>query len=527
MLEVARGIVGESCVDKFENYLALGPCGDVEQYVHYLNISGVEAKVRFREALKSMVKRLESNGCTDVVIAAHLTYLAGYSVTPNPIVPEVLRIAEDVRVIHVADDWYDIIIKVARSALERGGECERLELGYTIDPETVVNWRGADFSLASLSEEIGASKWYLIAAKHPLSVFQRLLEEALGVKSYLKAYISHPIRSVRRLYAEIKCLTASLKGCKTLDSISFTQFPLVTMIEGFKSYVKELLEERHNGVVLFEPTAIDELLLDAHCGGDGRCTIKKLLLEPRRESRWPYPQDTMAEYTYGGSDVKSTLKSALTALRGEKLDDYIEGLSRVGEATRMLSGAERALEYAFSRIKEALEEQVEARDYKYVEQSDILVAASPALLYCGDDGEVKLSLLPSRGVSDEVKRATALSKPIYFYVLPVSIDSLTYSLLKYAGLSLREEGSVKRLLVKAFEAKGRVKACNRAPQPSEIVPSLSRLGLGVFSEIPSSARVIVMPPISEEGVLRDSEEILRFYRESRPLAVSPRSYARA
>ncbi len=509
LLERAKRLVGPGCVDKFESHLTLGPCGDVEQYVHYLYVSGVEAKSRFREALDSMVKSLESRGCKDVVIAMHFTYMAGYSITPNPVVPEVLRIAEDVRVVSVVDDWYDVIVRVAGRALE-GGACERRELGYTIDPETVVNWRAADLSLASLSEEMGATRWYLLAVKHPPEVLDRLLEELLGRKRYLKAYISHPIRPVRGLYAEVKCLAASRRGCEGLDRLDLGRFPLVSLIEGFKSYVREVLE-RGEGAILFEPTTIDELLVDAKCTG-GTCRPERVLMEPRPGLRWPSPAG-------GAGEGLEALRSAFTALRGEKLDSYVYALSRPED----LGKASQALSYILVRFAEALEEQVEARDYKYIEQSDVLVAAVPSLLYCGERGEPAISPMPSRGVSDEVRRAMALSKPIYFYVLPVDVDALSRALLDYAGLPPEDLPRVKELAAKAFAAGGGGTGCSRAPATDEVAAAAASMASGVFPEVPLSARVIVMPVIREPEVLASPGAVKRLYEESKPLAVSPRS----
>ncbi|MCE4610592.1 MAG: hypothetical protein F7B17_01310 [Desulfurococcales archaeon] len=525
VLDIARKLVGPECVDKFEDYLVLGPCGDVEQYIRYLNISGGEAKTRFREALSRMVEKLRQNNCSDVVIAIHLTYLTGYSITPNPVIPEVLRIADDVRVIHVADDWYDVIVRIARSTVAREKDCERRELGFTIDPETVVNWRSADFSLTSLSEEMGASRWYLIAVKHTPSTFERLLEEVLGRRSYLKAYISHPIRGVRRLYVELKCLVASEMGWNALSKPplrTFSKFPLVTVIEGFKSYVKNLLEKTYGGAILFEPTTIDELLIDAtRLEGEG-CGAAELLVEPSMEARWPYPQDTIAEYDYGES-MEKALKGALIALRGFGLSAYMELLSRTGRKSKAMEGFRTALEYALLRFKEAIEEQIEARDYKYIEQSDILIASVPALAYCDNGGKVHLAIMPSRGVSDEVKRAMALSKPIYFYILPLDLKVLLKSLEGYTRLDSNYGDRIAGKLAEAFGAGGdELRACPKPLSLSEPGSLTRNLASGVFSEVPPSARIMIMPSITSVDVLESPATVAGFYSASKPITLPPK-----
>ncbi len=508
ILEIARGDPEVSrilnrgrCIFKFEDLVgevALGPCGDISQVIKLLLISRPSARSIFRRALERFKDKSISNKCKSAILSIHFSYLSRDVPTPNPILGEIVRLARNVKAVHISEDWYDILYTISER-LEQG-ECGSQYSPYNFNYLTILYWRGIDMSISELlMEQHSNVTSYLYAIKHPQETTARFLRYLLGSQSLEPVYISHPISSLRRAHVMLKCVSPRLKLGDLL---------LVKIIEEFK---KAYLKMRKN-IILFDPTTIDEKMMDTEdsilhglCPEHsvrGECRTAFTFLYINGGNRWPIPSSAprmrKGHYKYVEDGVD--LVPRLARLTGEE-----EALIKdeVCSGNRGLWGV---YELIARRVQSIIDSHIEIRDYKYVEQSKYVIVALPAIYSLNpvSDGNrevhtqgyaIKIWLIESQGVYNELARAQALAKPIYVYLLPVNLDLIARmstinadreAILRYMGL--RDESSCKPDII--------------IDSPSNIEAIVKSLGVCVFkristpfSMIPAIARVFIAKPV--------------------------------
>lgn len=102
----------------------------------------------------------------------------------------------------------------------------------------ILDWRNTENVLSSKVAQILNSKHFVLAVKHPISVFHDLF---VGTDKKL-VYIAHPISEVRRL----------LRGDDNERQLA----------EGIVELIQDLTRRLREQFIVFEPTAIDELRFD-------------------------------------------------------------------------------------------------------------------------------------------------------------------------------------------------------------------------------------------------------------------------
>ncbi len=498
------GILGSSeCIQKFEDIIedtVLGPCGEITQVIKLLQISRPQAVRIFKQAVDRVRRILRDHECRHAILGVHLTYLSGGTVVHNPVLRDILELARDVRIVHVSEDWYDIIYTIAsRLKLRRGDPCTPSYSPYKISPNLVLHWRGVDMDVANMIEDLGWGKSYQYAAKHSRENTRRFLEHLLTDK-YKTAYISHPITTIRSLYTKLKC---EYSKCKVLDSeFSIGDIPFVKMIDAVKHV---FMKER---IIVFDPTTIDELVKD---------TVKIRVKEKEQSScgqfayvyvnnmnRWPIRPDVVrGEQFYNRRDniedsvvlVSPRESYVLTMLK----EHFVKNGGWDGN-----NAAHPIIEY----IKDMIVNQIEIRDYKYVEQSSFLVVAAVAIYKLekrGDKWNLSVWLMESQGSDREMQRALALSKPIYYYILPINIEVVIDKISsKVRVCEDRKEDLREKIRELMKSVIGNSEPCRKEvgtspPGPNTIADyigecAISR-GSAPFNKIPEAAKIIVMKPI--------------------------------
>ncbi len=316
----------------------------------------------------------------EAAIITHLMYLSqgpqGEGVTSflvNPLLRLFTERAKEVNVIEYLEDYYHGLFELLRRVSR-----EPLLHMYTIDPYTYLHWRGVELNLLTILKMMGANT-YIFAMKHPRETHKRFLEHVLGIRRRVLAYMSHPIRALRKgvLYEnedvlDIENIKARLRGCE--------------------------------GLILFEPTTIDELIYEKG----------KLSLKITKERRWPTVDilrkvglsRILVDNAYPLRDDYYVYPIDLTDKDFEKLYGPIihtlyslhdlELLNVEGEVGKLLS---RASLFADMSLKPLIKSQIEVRDFLYVEQSDLIIAYPRGV--------------ESKGMLQELARAQAMAKTIY------------------------------------------------------------------------------------------------------------------
>ncbi len=314
----------------------------------------------------------------EALVTTHLMYLSqgpqGEGVTSflvNPLLRSFVERARKVMVIEYLEDYYHGLLELLRRVSR-----EPLLHMYTIDPYTYLHWRGVELNLLTVLKMMGADT-YIFAMKHPKETHKRFLEYILGFdEEKVLAYISHPIRALRK--------GIMYKNSDVLD------------IEKVKSRLRKC-----KGLVLFEPTTIDELIYEK-----GRLSLKIT-----KESRWPsveilrdVAKDVLVDdakplredyYVYPVNLVDKEFEKlygpvlhTLYALHDMDLED-----GKVGKIITRVSM------FADMSLTPLIKSQIEVRDFLYVEQSKLIIAYPKGV--------------ESKGMLQELARAQAMAKTIY------------------------------------------------------------------------------------------------------------------
>ncbi|UXD22670.1 hypothetical protein IPA_07195 [Ignicoccus pacificus DSM 13166] len=455
---------------------------------------------RFKEALKLMCHNLKcdsEDGVKHVILITHISYITtSNELVPNPILPALLELAEEVKVIYLFDDWYDILRRLAerqeelKKILSPGhvnGRNIRKDDVYPIDPLLIMSWRAADVNILTFltsSQELALDKgsklsfvkpfeFYIFALKYPLDThirfFEMLASDLEDALSYTKAYVSHPISIFRRIRREDQPLKDVKGVCDVIEK------------------TKKLLRDFFPKLILFEPTTIDELVLENVKRGHGRVFFAKLM------------QDEMSgkdetDYFKKLETCKSLVEEIEAALLGEEpkgsegeedkklsmvidcmnrwpfedVEFYVNVINRghpkvlypsCDQKCKPLHDELGFLKYVNKRFRRALaldimfevlehsyiaqemlnqiNSQIELRDYLYVEQSDILIVILPILYTINvtdHDGESALNMdfliHMGGGVEAEIQRAKARAMGTVYLLIPTPLDKDTFDALQ-------------------------------------------------------------------------------------------------
>lgn len=564
---VRRGVEGldGGCVVKFEDYLRLhGPCHNVSDLVALYQSAGQGAEREFREAACRMIEDLERRGCRCAVVAAHTTYMIGSdpSTIPNPALDLLTRVAENISLVSVVEDWYDSIKRIADRARARQGSagCPSRPLGFGIDHERILAWRQVDINVAQTAlRYVPNGRWFLLAAKHPRDTIVALVDYLLGdcggarpggARQYVLAYFSHPISSVRRYHLALRTLIARA-GCRTPHPPPLGVNILATLIEGFKGFLKRRYPTMNyyqadnagggrgeRRLILFEPTTVDELMSDCFLGHEGvKCWyILPPLFAP--DLRWPFgfagghQGDEIARRYRWWRQWLAGRPASLTTLKDELSDTYDPGVINLfkGLISHLRSRPSapaglRALEAYYARNKPVVDSQIEMRDYAYVNQSDVVIALLPVLVVLDpDEGNVEVVWSESRGVINEIHRAFALGKQMTTFILPITeaafLEATGAVLSLYLEASRRaSEGDcqpvgdsvdmatrpaeIARLVFRGYRRR-QADASNLddAVSVDQVASKLQadlRQG-GPFPMLPKQAKMVVLPPITRRDI---------------------------
>ncbi|WP_148706437.1 hypothetical protein [Aeropyrum camini] len=500
--DVYRALGCGRCVFKFEELvedLALGPCGDISQLVKLLQVSRPSARGAFRRALDSLRERVERAGCRVAVVSMHLSYLSRDVPTPNPVLGDVVGLAREVIVVHVSEDWYDLLDAIAER-LHKGG-CAPQYSPYSFNPLTLLYWRGIDMSVAEMLRDFFPNVESMIyAVKHPRETTVRLLRSLLGLGVYEMVYVSHPITRVRSLYLRLKERGVD----RPLGSL-----PLVKAMEGFK---RAYMESRPD-TILFDPTTIDEKILDldrevykAICGGEASLEGRPVysFIHVNHSNRWPTPPDSPKAEAGRYKHLRGSLNlvPAIGKLAGSEEVELLNDVCRGGSLWAGYTPLAR-------RVEEVVDSHIEIRDYKYVEQSKYLIVLMPTLYSTEEAGgegyRLRAWSVESQGVYNEVARAQALAKPVYVYILPISLEAAAadVGLEPLALLEALEPGP-------PCDPKSKLESPEDLEAISELVGACARRRMNPpFNYIPSSARIFVARPLASPEDLRRATEIYR------------------
>lgn len=357
---------------KFEDFVEEEFKAPIYHAIELLLINKRNAIEKFTKAFNKMVEAIKASNNEIIVVTYHLTYHRRRHIVPNPILSLLGKLPGLQTIIYYVEDYYHALTRLA----------QRAEKGYTpgvarnqaLDPVAILYWRAADQSMLTLLEVEGVNV-YIMANKHSREQHTRLLADALGieyggVKRFRKVYISHPITKVRVRAME--------------ENIPLPDHPDAREIEEFK----EIISRRCRDLILFSPTTIDELIVDAK--GEMKIVIDYT-------DRWPYPKDTIhKDYSYPVNLA----------------DDLFDRLLYPTSETVLNKGY-------MNVVRNLIQTQIESRDMAYVTQSDFLIAYRPTMY-----GELHM------GVDMEVRTAVAQAKPVYA-VIPHEEEPKHYSLFNF------------------------------------------------------------------------------------------------
>ncbi len=448
--------------EKFESVLEREFGGErIEKIAHKAIVGSRDLVVgKFAKVLDRIVADARKHDSDVLILSAHLSYITDNTIVINPIVHRLNSIAGDMSIVYIVEDYYDSLRRIAERINARDAI---LEKPLSLDPIFYLSWRGFEHNLLSSMKHAGNGiKITLFGAKHPEETFRRLVRALACGGHYTSIYYSHPIRTPRSL--------RNLAG----DRISLARIPVIEEIEK----VKQIL--RKNGVILYEPTTIDEMIREDYCrileyieenyrgwiakilgeAGVGKiCEAKNgyriQVLSPviTGENRWPVPVDTVnRDYPYTINDVIDIIDIAYRTGGGgfsmhllrEIVEDALHGERKWASEPYMLS-----------RLEALIQGQIEQRDYTYVEQADVIVAVSPFYYTIQhDDGQdrgvLRAWLEVSSGMEAEIRRADALGKRIVMVALPIGLRYIAKGICENLSREAGCMGSMYRKLLDYF-----------------------------------------------------------------------------
>ncbi len=314
----ANGKVGRVMALDFDSMLSNSMPYFLDSYLE-------KQRNKWYETVNQLLNRIDKEQPEHVIVSMHLTYFR-HNTYWSLIDANALREFKFDMIVTLIDDAYSVWHRISnRESRERHGVYIRLR--------DVFVWRTVEIMMADMLATVLGIRNYVVAIKHPVETFFKLMFTKLP-----KAYLSHPISHVRdngKAISEINEFARRLRGI----------------------------------VVLFEPTTIDELIIERNWT-NGRRTIID------RGDRWPVDNDD--------SEYPIKLRE----------DEVMEVITRNPVTKRSL-----------------IQDQVMRRDFRYIEQSDMVIAYRP-----------KYGGTLSMGVSSEVTIAVNMGKPVYVYWPPEDGD---------------------------------------------------------------------------------------------------------
>ncbi len=423
VLALAREAVGRNPppgagrvgVEKFEDLLTSRMLAHITSILGYFIESRPSAIRHFHEALEALEARVEEQEIDTLYLAVHLSYMTEGHLIPNPVLPRLLDLADEVTVIYYVEDYYDALNRIRLHAM---GLSEYLA-SFTLDPISYLEWRGLDFNLLGLLENIrNEVETIIFGVKHPRQTHVRLLQYAAlpivkARRAYHLAYFSHPITFFREVQTRLRgeglhMALSELRGVRAL--------------EGFKNTLRSLVPS----LVLFEPTTVDEIIDDppedaARAAGCGPCSDGEPVMTPevRPDNRWPLPPGPLhTDYPY--------LRGERLNIVGPEFEEFYgveswRGLRQAFCPKSCLSDGGGCPEMVASKLRRLIDRQVRLRDYEYVAQSSLLIASTIVYVARADDGW-RAWMVRSHGMEAEIRRAQALGKPVYLAVHVISLE---------------------------------------------------------------------------------------------------------
>ena len=446
--EVSEKISSDNdCVFHFEDMVLepyrLGDCNDIEQLASMTLVSKDEARKAFQAGLERIRARAGRGGCKKLVVFAHLSYLTQRMIVTNPVLGDLLGLAREADVIYLVEDYYDVLDVVSRRPSGCGPS-------YRIDPILLLQWRAVDSNLLTSIESVKpGTRTLILGVKHPWETFIRLLDtllltraESLRAESVRTAYVSHPISTIRSMHVSL--------GYESLQSM--------VMVQAIEA-VKQALRVQE-GLVLYEPTSVDELFADPYENvyealripleeallkslenapvdlsipdpqevGEKITVYHSLFVGPH--NRWPFPATSIRRVVGGLSYTHSSSLLSLLDPRYTKLygvDYYLSMFLDLITTTR-LSMSRKPREASLGgmmqgQVIDLVKSQIEMRDYQYVGQSNMIVAVTTPVVIDSSGDEAGVYVPVSTGMEAELHRAKALSKPVTVILLPLTVEA--------------------------------------------------------------------------------------------------------
>jgi len=445
----------QGCVVDFEREL-LSPAALPGGYsiVYLVTLAGISRPqvVRlFKRAARRVVERLAGAGCGRGLVFAHLSYIVGGNIFPNPVVGDILGYADRRALVYFMDDYYDAVTRIVSKVGDpqqepmvtyRGADVEH------VDPLSYLEWRGYDLNQLGLLEARDPElEIHIVGSKHPMEAVERLLFKVYGEREYRTVYVSHPISFQRFLYSRLPY--------RYIRGASLGGMPLVSVIEAFKEALLGV-----DDLIPYSPTTIDEYVLTnarlyyedrfmcpevmADCGDPPSLEALEERAVPslfwlRRRDRWPVPKGSMTRFLEGRDPpeevdlTKASIRTRLLRGRSPHEEAPSAWAFEVCQEWMLLGQALDEEDYHSTlalRMLTLIRHQIEARDYQYVAQSDSTIAVIPVLVVSEEAaGRLEavrpgLYLVPSTGMDAEIARAKALGKPVQVVLLPVCYEAL-------------------------------------------------------------------------------------------------------
>ncbi|MEB2836882.1 MAG: hypothetical protein GSR80_000876 [Desulfurococcales archaeon] len=412
-------IPGRVGVVKFEDLITSRLLAHITSVLRYFIESRPSALEHFYEAYEALRSQVEGEGYDTLFLAAHLSYMVEGHLIPNPVLGRILGLAREATVIYYVEDYYDALDRIRR----RSGDLQDLLASFNIDPITYLEWRGLDHNLLGLLSSMHDNvETIIFGVKHPRETHERLLAYAAQPRGRARrilhpAYFSHPITYYRRVYAlqgasSSGASIGGLRGVRRLEEI------------------KEELRRRIPSLVLFEPTTIDEILEDppalvAEAAGCRDSCRGDLGSEPAltplvtASNRWPLPPGVLhGDYAYASGGALNVVGEEFESLYGV---DTLASLRESFCPRQCRGGPGGCPGVEASRLKRLIDLQVRIRDYEYVAQSSLLIAAT--IVYLARDGSGwRAYLVRSHGMEAELRRAQALGRPVYLLVDVIDLE---------------------------------------------------------------------------------------------------------
>ncbi|MEB3851826.1 MAG: hypothetical protein LRS49_04495 [Desulfurococcales archaeon] len=427
VLDLVRGSIARSPppeagrvgVAKFEDFITGRLLAHITSVLRYFIESRPSAIEHFHEALAALEGVVERSGFDTLYLAAHLSYMVEGHLIPNPVLSRLLDLAEEVTIIYYVEDFYDALDRIRRHS-----EAVKDYLAYfNLDPLSYLEWRGLDFNLLGLLENLRPGVEALIfGVKHPRVTHERLLRYAalpglLARRRFHLAYFSHPITFFREAYVASRAGGAGrplalggMRGVRVLERL------------------KDVLRSMVPTLILFEPTTVDELILEspeevARAAGCGPCEGGEPMLSPvvTSENRWPLPPEPLhGDYAYAGGGRLDLVGEGFMEFFGvESWRGIRQAFCPKGCLPENAGGCP---EMVASRIQRLIDRQIKLRDYEYVAQSSLLIAATIVYIERQRGGPWVAWLVRSQGMEAEIRRAQALGRPVYLVVGVVPVE---------------------------------------------------------------------------------------------------------